>query len=135
MLTKSQLIKLLVDVTAVNDLPVLDEDRNLPTEVCVREDRQTVRRMVKIVAGLLREFEYEKSPEFEEAVAGKSHAVVTMKRRLASDPKKRSDYRRQMEEALGNVLTNDAVYSLVPKGQHYALRDLADLARGLRNPD
>lgn len=136
MLTKSQLMRLLVDLAAVNDVALLDEDRALPPEVCGSEDRQTVRRMARIIADVLRRYDYERSPEFEEAVAGRSSAVVAMKRRLTSDPVKRAEHRRRLEGALGEVLTSDAaVYLLVPKEQHGAIRSLIELAGLLRNLD
>lgn len=133
MLTRSQLMKLLVDVASVNDVQVLDEDRNLPIEICAPEDRQTVRRMVATMADVLRAFDYERSPEFEDAVAGKSSAVVAMKRRLASDPIKRAQQRRRLEGALGEVLSNGDAYALVPTEHHGAIRSLIELSDRLHN--
>jgi hypothetical protein len=127
-------MKLLVDVAAVNDVPMLREDRNLPLEICVPEDRTTVRKMAGLVAEVLRAFDYERSPEFEEAVAGESSAVVAMKRRLASDSVKRVEQQQRLETALGDVLSRDAVYMLVPKEHHMAIRNLVELATRLRNP-
>ncbi len=134
MLTKSQLMKVLVDIATVNDVSVLDEERNLPIEICAPEDRQTVRRMAALMADLLRAFVYESSLEFERSVAGKSSAVVAMKRRLASDPVKRSEQQRRLECALGEILSNDDAYALVTKEDHGSIRSLVELASRLRNP-
>src|SRR3954466_7050287 len=135
LLTKSQLIKLLVDVAAVNDVVILNEDRNLPAEVCAPEDRATVRRMAAVMMDLLRTFDYERSTEFGDAIAGKSSAVVAMKRRLASAPVRRAEQRRRFEAALGDMLSGTTVYSLAPREGHEGIRNLIDLAGRLRNPD
>lgn len=134
MLSRSKLMKLLVDIASVNDVPILREDRNLPDEICAKEDRQTVRRMAELVADLVRNFDYERSAEFEEAIAGKSNAVATMKRRLASDPVKRFEQRKRLEHALGDVLSSDMAFMLVPREQHAVVRSLIELASRLRNP-
>jgi len=134
MLNKSQLMKVLVDLSAVNDVPILHQDRNLPIEICLPEDRQTVRKMAALVAYLLQTFQYERSPEFEEGLVGKSSAFVAMKRRLAADSLKRAEQRRRLESALGEVMSSDSAYALVPTELHGSIRALVDFAGGLRNP-
>jgi hypothetical protein len=135
MLTKHQLLKLLVDVAAANDVAILAEDRNLPPEICKPSDRATIRGMAKIVQELSQSFDYSLSPEFQKDTEGKSASVVAMKRRFAADPVKRAELRRRFEGALGEILSGDEILRLLPVDKHRAVRNIIELAAGLGNAD
>lgn len=135
MLSRVRLIKTLVDIASVKDIPILKDDRNLPKEICHPEDRETVRRMASIIDELLRDFEYLHSPEFEEEISGKSPALIEMKQRLADEPVRRREHRKRFERALGDVLSCEEVFRLIPHDRHDQVKNLIGLAGALRNPD
>jgi hypothetical protein len=124
-------MKLLVNLASINDVAVLSDARSLPIEICARDDQEAVRTMAASIASLLQDFDYLRSTEFEEAVEGKSAAVVAMKRRLALDAVKQAEQRRRFENALGDVLTSDEAYALVPRQQHSVIRGLIETAARL----
>lgn len=134
MLSKAQLLQVLVETAAVNDAHILFEDRNLPEEMCRPEDRETVRRITTILDGLLKRFDYRKSCEFKRGVDGKSAAYAEMMARFAQDPVKRSDHLRRFETLLSEVIGNPAVFDLVDEEQEADLRSLLELASRLGNP-
>ena len=134
MLSRSELLRMIVDLCSVNDIEILGDPRALPEEICATEDRDIVRNMASIILCLLDDFDYQRSPEFNDLIQGRSAAFVAMKKRIASDAVKRDEQRKRVEKALGDLLANDDAYKLLPKEHHTILSELVGFAQALRNP-
>ena len=66
MLSKADLMGLLVGFAWAHDIDVLAQDSFLGTDICARADREIIRRMAYLVNELYRDFDYIHSPEFNE---------------------------------------------------------------------
>src|SRR5512145_1385990 len=114
MLSKAGLLRFLMDLAAVNDLDLVEDDALLSVEVCAESDRAAVREAAQILRFLRREFSYTLSPEFEASVVGRSAAYAAMRAKLVSEPTKRAALRRRFDETLSNLPSSDEVFQLLP---------------------
>ena len=135
MLTKSEILRLLVAYARMRDQELVEDDQVLSLEVCFPKDRERIRKIMKLLVPLRDSFRYTESPEFLGAVAGKSEAVRQMKMKLASDPVRRKEAQDRFDRTLRDLLLSDEVLSLTPAPAHGTLREIAELVRGLSNPD
>ncbi len=129
MLKAGDVLKMLVGLKEVGDLDIVSSDAVL-SSACNAEHRSAVLAMAELVEQLLKGFDYEKSPEFQRKVSGKSADVQSMYRKMLSP-----DRLKRLAERFGISLTvlpvsNDA-YDLVPAEYHDALDRLKLLASTL----
>ncbi len=126
MLNAADIIKMLVGLGEVGDLDIVSGETILSV-TCNVKDRPNVLAMATIIDQLLRSFDYEKSPEFELRIEGKSSQVQAMHRKLLS-----SERRRQLSErfgkAIADLLESREVYDLVPIANHDLLEELKTIA-------
>jgi hypothetical protein len=120
-LSKPDLLTMLVGLSSMNDTASVDEGRCLTSEVCTKEDRAAVREVAHSLDQLLKGFSYTASPEFARAVGGKSAAVLAMQRRLAEEPLRRAEHRARLIGALAGLLSKDEAYDLLPEARHQIL--------------
>jgi hypothetical protein len=133
LLSKAGLLQLLVDLAAVNDAQLVDEDRILTSDICAAEDRALVREAAYAIRALLAEFSYLASPKFERLVAGKSPAVVAMQRKLASDPVRRKHNLELFETAMQQLLVSERAYELAAVSQPPVLDRLKAILAAVQN--
>jgi len=129
MLTRDQLLKMLVGLRKVNDIDLVDVDEVLRVS-CRESDRKTVRSMAAAIDSIYGSFDYTKSPEFESKLQGKSNAVREMQLRLLNS-EKRADALRRLADAITSVLHGDDAYQLVARNQHHHLDELRTLAMSI----
>ncbi len=134
MLTKQELVQLLVGWSRTNDVHLSDDDGCLTIEVCRPADRETLRSAVRIIHALRQGFSYLESPVFQRSVAGRSVSFSQMKRRLEDDPTRRAIHASALDGALTVILTSREAYDLVPNGRHVELDTLVKLLRSMSNP-
>lgn len=135
MLSKHDLLTLLVAWSSMNDARLAEEDACLSIEVCSPEDRPAVRRAARLIDHLRQRFSYVESPMFRREVQDKSEAYVTMRRRLESEPTKRAAHLQSFTSALRCILSSRDAYDLVPTERHPELDALGSLLHQLANPD
>ena len=135
MLTKSEVLKLLVAYARMRDQQLVENDQILSAEVCLPEDRPRLGRIMALLVSLRDSFSYTESPEFLESIAGKSEALRQMNEKLASGPVKRREAEDRFDRALRALLLSDEVFRLTPAVAHATLREIAELASSLSNPD
>ncbi len=126
---------MLIGLFEVNDLELVNEDSVLSPSVCSASDRENVRKMAEIIAGLYRDFNYFESPEFLQSLAGKSETFKQVKSKLLSDPVKQTELRRRLGEALVSIMRSDDAYNLFPERNHHSLKELERLVSSVSNPD
>lgn len=125
MLSKRAVLKLIIALVRMNDAQVLSGDAGLTPEVCLPEDRDTVRDVRALLIPLRRGFDYTQSPEFLDGVSGKPANVRAMHEKLANDPVKRQGYQKRFDQALETLPDSDEVFSLVPRADHPIIREVA----------
>jgi hypothetical protein len=135
MLSKHEVLQLLVALARMNDAAVMSRDEGLSNEVCSSTDRSIVRELRAYILPLRQSFDYTRSPEFRSSVAGKSAAFQGMQQKLAGDPVKRQSQVERFDKALERVLDSDEAFQLLPEEQHGVLLRVRALARTLGNPD
>lgn len=135
MLSKSEVLQLLVVYARMRDQQLVENDQVLSADVCLPEDRRRLRRIMALLVPLRDSFRYEDSPDFQESVAGKSEALKRMKEKLASDPLKRREAESRFDRALRDLLSSDEAFRLTPTAAHPTLREIAELASGLAKTD
>ena len=135
MLTKVELVTLLVAWSSMNDMGLADEDTSLSAEICSPVDRAPVRRAARLVDHLRKRFSYVESPLFVRELQGKSAAYATMRKKLEDEPTRRAAHLQSFTSALRSILSSREAYDLVPTERHTELAALAGLLRQVGNPD
>lgn len=135
MLTKSEVMGLLVGLARANDADLLNQDACLPSDVCAETDRAAVRRAASLVDHLVKHFSYVETPTFREIVAGKSEAYVKMRTRIECAPARHVEHQRHFEHALANVLNTSDILNLVPEARIEDVETLRVTVASLSNPD
>lgn len=131
MLSAGDVLKMLVGLKEVDDLDIVSSDAVL-SSACKAEDRPTVLAMAAIVDQLLDSFDYEKSPEFEAKIYGKSDDVQAMHRKLLS-PDRRKKLSARFGKSLTELLVSEEAFELVPITSHIRLNELRSLASSISN--
>jgi hypothetical protein len=126
MLTKQQLIGVIVAMTRSNDLPVLNVPGFLNEEFCFPGDSPLVRRMATIVEELYDGFDYAQSPEFLKSLEGKSESYKAMRLKLLT-PAKKTEMLKRYSDAVAGILESDEVYALTEPDKHKRLKELRAL--------
>ncbi len=129
MLTRNEILKMIVGLKEVNDLDLLKDDTLLNVSR-FDLDKKTVRAMSIIIDKIFNEFDYEHSPEFIQKIAGKSEQVQCMHRKLL-DQEKLKQVQKRLGESITSILDSDDAFSLVPAVYHQHLEDLKKLAQSL----
>ena len=129
--TREEVLGLTLALIRTGDAELVNEDRCLPKEVCAPADRPKVRRAVAILSDVVHEYDYTASQEFQAANQGKSPAYEQMRRKLESDPVKRSERLERLEAALRNLLASDDAYELIPSDKRKALDEVRELIGAL----
>ena len=135
MLTKCELLNLLVAWSCMGDADLADDDACLSGEVCSPDDRERVRRAARLVDLLRRRFRYVESPRFLREVAGKSPAYAAMRRKLQDEPAKRPEHLLSFNASLNAMLTSREAYDFVPAERHAELDALRDVLGQVGNPN
>ena len=135
MLSKAELLGLLVAWSRMGDASLAEVDESLSVEVCVAEERPAVRRAASLVDHVRKRFSYAESPRFGAALNGKSGSCRAMRTRLEGEPAKRAARLAELDAALESVLSNREAYDLVAAEQHPELDALVATLRRLGNPD
>ncbi len=133
MLSKQQLIGLLVGLKRVNDIELINDQAVLSNEVCLDGDRGLVRRMAFIVNELYETFDYSRSPEFLRSTEGKSAEFKAMRQRLLT-PTKRIEVQRRLGHALERVWESDEVFELIEPSRLGRIKELRNLLCEVSNP-
>lgn len=89
MLTRVQLLKMLVGLKKANDIDLVGDDDVMRVS-CNDADREAVRAMTAIINQIYGHFDYANSPEFLERLEGKSEQVHNAQE--ASDRRKASQF-------------------------------------------
>jgi hypothetical protein len=131
MLSRSQVLNMLVGLKEVGDLELVDQDVIL-SKATAPSAFPLVRSMAAIIRQLFDAFDYEQSPEFENKSVNKSPEVQQMLRRLLT-PENRKAARLRLAEALSSVLDSNAAFDLVSLDKHALLLELRMLAGQLPN--
>jgi hypothetical protein len=134
-LSKNELVTLLVSWSCMSDTALADDDACLPEEVCHRNDRAAVRRAARLVDHLRNRFSYVESPRFSRGQAGKSSAYAAMRRKLEDAPTKRVNHLESFSAALRSILSSREAYDFVPAQRHNELDALVDILRQVGNRD
>lgn len=129
MLTRDQVLKMLVGLRKVNDIDLVNVDEVLRAS-CRESDRNAVRSMAAAIDSIYGSFDYTKSPEFESKIDGKSNAVREMHIRLLNS-EKRADALHRLGNAITSLLHGDDAYQLVAQDQHHLLDELRTSARSI----
>ena len=129
MLTKEEMLKMLVGLKEVNDLDLVDGNTVLAAS-CQDSDRTAVCAMAKIIEDIYESFDYEASPEFIGKLEGKSEQVQTMHRKLL-DQSKRKEAKRRLGESITRILVSDDVFKLVRFKHHDLLVELKELVESI----
>lgn len=135
MLTKRELLALIVSFASMNDAALLEDDRGLPPTVCNPDDRPAVRRALRIIQGLRARFSFPESPRFASEVQGRSTAYVTLRATMENEPVKKARHVAAFDAALAAVLSSSEAFELVPAARHPELAVLQSLLRQVANPD
>jgi hypothetical protein len=125
---------MIVDTVAVQDIEILQEDRCLPPEVCLPQERTLVRRIAGLVQGLLDSYSHEESPEFRASCMGKSDAYVAVARKFTRDPMHRKANLTRVEAALARLVESNEAYHLIANHRHNQLDEIREIAHTLSNP-
>jgi len=133
MLTKEEIIKMLVGLEATNDLDLVNDDKVLSIAVCSKSDRAKVKQMASLLSELFLSFNYEKSPEFQKSILGKSTKYREMKLRLISDPTKTKNYKRRLADAFINFNTKE-LGELIKTGEHEKVKLIYSIMEEISNP-
>jgi hypothetical protein len=133
-LSRAELLKLLVALIRMNDSQVLSTDEGLPPDVSAPEDRKKVRDLRGLLIAIRRFFDYTESPEFLESIEGKSDAVGAMRRKLASHPMRKKEYLDRLDTALESLLTSRDAYRLVAAKRHGDVDGIRRILSSLSNP-
>jgi hypothetical protein len=134
MLSRRDLMTMIVETVAVCDITILNEDRCLPIEVCLPSDRTLVRQLAQLVQGLLDSYSHEESPEFGASCIGKSEAYIAVARKFSRDPMRRKANLARIEAALASLMESDDAYRLIANARHRELDEMRDIALSLSNP-
>ena len=134
MLTKHELCRLVVGLAEVNDSDLLDDDTNLPTDVCDATDRDAVRQIRDLIHGLYQDFDYLASPLFATTTQSKSDQYRDMLAKLHNDPVRRTEDRRRYAVALCSILDDNDAYNLTSLARHPLLDELRAKINSLENP-
>lgn len=129
MLSAGDVLKMLVGLKQAGDLDIISSDAVL-SSTCKPDDRSKVLAMAAIVDQLLDAFEYERSPEFEAMVKGKSDDVRELHRKLLS-PEKLRNHSVRFGQSLTELLVSDEAFELMPLGSHDSLNELKSLASSI----
>ncbi len=134
MLTKRELCRLVVGLAEVNDADLLDDDANLPSDVCAAADRAAIRQVRDLIHGLYHDFDYLASPLFTTAIQSKSGPYRDMLAKRHCDPVRRGEDRRRYAVALCSILDDNAAYDLTSLARHPLLDELRTKINSLVNP-
>ena len=129
MLTRNEILKMIVGLKEVNDLDLLKSDTLLNVS-CIDSDKSTVRAMSTIIDNIFDEFNYEQSPEFIQKIKGKSEQLQRMHRKLLDQDKLKQAHKR-LGESITAILDSNDAFSLVSAVHHQQLEDLKILAQSL----
>ncbi len=129
MLTRAEILKMLVGLKEVNDIDLLMDDDILNAS-CIESDKPTVRAMATIIDQIYNDFDYESSPEFLQKIEGKSEQVQAMHRRLLNEEKLKQAGKR-LGESLTAILDSEDAFNLVTVAHHDRLEALKELAKSL----
>lgn len=135
MLTKREVLSLVVGLIATQDAELLGSDAVLSSQVCHEHDRECIREFGLLVSTIVSSWTYELSPEFTSKTVGTSEAYGDYLAKSLS----RGDNRRHLFERLFGSLTklldDDSVFSLVQTDYHKQLDDARCRFATLSNPD
>ena len=134
MLSKRELIKMLVGLAQMNDSNVIDrlvEDN----EVCLKIDREKVILAMDIVDKLVRDFDYENTQEFISQLKNKSEDFVRIKRKLARDPVRIEKEKIRFNMCLASIFEKkEELLLLAPESQLYLIQNLEKILIEVENP-
>lgn len=122
MLTRMQLLKMLVGLKKANDIDRVGDD-DVVRVSCNDADREAVRAMTAIINQIYCHFDYANSPEFLERLEGKSEQVQSMHRKLLTAEKRANSIHR-LGDAIISILDSDDAYRLIPADDHHLLIEL-----------
>jgi hypothetical protein len=134
MLSKQQLIGMLVGLKRVNDIDLVEDRAVLNHRVCLEGDILLVRRMAGIVNELYDTFNYSRSPEFLRSIEGKSAEFKSMREKLLT-PAKRNEIQRRLDQALEQIMSSDEVFELIEPGRQERIKELRNLLGEVSNPN
>ncbi len=132
MLTRNEILKMLVGLQEINDPNLIHDDAVL-AENCLESDNVKVRAMAALVEDIYRRFDYASSPEFLRRINGKSEQHQTMHRKLLDNVKLR-EAKQRLGASMTRILETDDVYDLVAVTDHHCLDQLKELAESLTDP-
>jgi hypothetical protein len=127
-------LAMIVGLVSCSDGDLLDDGR-ITTGLAVREEWPAVRQAGVLVQGLMKDFNYAASPEFDRSVAGRSESYRAMKASIMSDPVNRKELKKRFLDALSRALSSDDIYQLLPESKHAEVREVVRLILSLSNPD
>jgi hypothetical protein len=116
--SKHELLNMVVYLVAVGDPELIDNRRCFP---CMKGDHPTWQHLRDVFVRLLVDYDYSKSPEFQDTLVGKSPAYVRVATRLAREKSKKR--RHELSELLCNLLDTDDAFDLIPVSLHDAVRE------------
>ena len=133
MLTKRQLLDMLVGLTRANDISLVDDPKVMTREVCLEGDLPLVRLMATITSELYTTFNYANSPEFLRSVSGKTEAVRAMRLKSIT-PQRRTEMQKRFGDALVQIMESDEILDLVESSRHERIKELRALLLEVFNP-
>ena len=133
-ITKAELIKLVVGLVEVSDADLLDNNALLTSDVCFSKDRDNIRVIRDLVVDLYNNFDFTVSPKFISMVDGKSSAYTSALKRKFNQPVLRSKLWNEYGMVLANVQESNQVYELTDIRYHPKLDEIHEILKHTGNP-
>lgn len=135
MITKKEILKLVLFLIRSNDFPLLFKDYLLTSEVSLPSDRLTVREIGKIIFELWSKFNYEKSIEFSNLGAQESSKYIDFIKLKLNDQMKQNETLTRVEKSIENLLELNEIYLLFSTDDKLKIEKLKKIVSSLSNPD
>ena len=133
MISKKELLNLLVGLIEVSDYESIEKAQNFGNEVCKPSDEVKVKLLANLIRQLLMGFEYSESKEFLDSVSGKSEEFKLMKLKLINRPAKKNQLVEELAHALVD-LEGERVEHLIRPSLKKQLEEARHIYSALSNP-
>lgn len=134
MLTKQKVLHLVLALLKGGDIDLLKNGSVLKGEACDDIDKEKIKKIGALVAGLYSSYNYVESSEFSGSVAGKSEKYREMKINMESDASKKQKHNEDFMAAIRELQNSKRLYDLVATTNHEKVDQLVTLLSELKLP-
>ena len=132
MLAKQKVLHLILALLKGGDIELLKNSSVLGGESYSDIDKESIKKIGKLVAEIYASYDYFRSPEFLDSIAGKSEKYRDMKINMESSVPKRQKHKEDFMSAIRELQSSKRIYELINKSNHKEVDEIVKLLAELK---